>query len=140
VHDTYNQSITTTYNTLLTLLCIDITFVAVAYITFTMFRFLALLLLTVSSSVHAWSSSTCSSFGGSQLATSTAQNGATMEMKKGKANLPPQMRGQYKKAMEMGQMRKAMIDASSPGGDGLPVFNLFVRTKRQNVSVCFGEG
>jgi hypothetical protein len=63
-----------------------------------------------------------------------------MEMKKGKANLPPQMRGQYKKAMEMGQMRKAMIDASSPGGDGLPVFNLFVRTKRQNVSVCFGEG
>jgi hypothetical protein len=60
-----------------------------------------------------------------------------MEMKKGKANLPPQMRGQYKKQQEMASQRKAMIDASSPGGDGLPVFNLFVRTKRQNVSLRF---
>jgi hypothetical protein len=26
------------------------------------------------------------------------------------------------------------MEASQPGADGLPVFNLFVRTKRQNVS------
>ena len=58
-----------------------------------------------------------------------------MEMKKGKSNVPPQMRGQYKKAKELAQMREQMIAASKPGSDGLPVFNLFVRTKRANVSI-----
>ncbi len=57
-------------------------------------------------------------------------------MKKGKSNVPIQMRGQYKKAQELSQMRKEMIAASQAGDDGLPVFNLFVRTKRGNVS-CF---
>lgn len=54
-------------------------------------------------------------------------------MKKGKANVPPQMRGQYKKQQELAQMREQMISASKPGDDGLPVFNLFVRTKVANV-------
>ena len=63
------------------------------------------------------------------------QNGANMVMKKGKANVPPQMRGQYKKQQEMRQMQQQMSAASKVGDDGLPVFNLFVRTKRQNVSL-----
>jgi len=52
-----------------------------------------------------------------------------MEMKKGKANVPPQMRGQYKKAQEMAQMRDQMAAASTVGADGLPVFNLYVKSK-----------
>jgi hypothetical protein len=59
-----------------------------------------------------------------------------MLMKKGKPNVPPQMRGQYKQQQEMARMQRQMIEASRPGADGLPVFNLFVRTKRQNVSYC----
>jgi hypothetical protein len=54
-------------------------------------------------------------------------------MKKGKPNVPPQMRSQYKKQQEMQALRQQMIQASTPGSDGLPVFNLFVRTKRANV-------
>jgi hypothetical protein len=54
-------------------------------------------------------------------------------MKKGKANVPPQMRSQYAKQQEMMAMREQMIAATKPGSDGLPVFNLFVRTKRANV-------
>ena len=105
-----------------------------------MFRFL------LSTSVCAWlclatanaysvgmPSSMTSAFGGRVLVTGTT-NGASMEMKKGKANVPPQMRGQYKKQQEMAQMRQQMIAASQPGADGLPVFNLFVRTKKANVS------
>jgi hypothetical protein len=57
-----------------------------------------------------------------------------MEMKKGKANLPPQMRSQYKKDQQTASTMREMKEASTVGADGLPVFNLFVRTKRQNVS------
>jgi hypothetical protein len=67
------------------------------------------------------------------MLSSTIQNGARIEMKKGKANVPPQMRGQYKKQQELAQMQREMMEASRPGADGLPVFNLYVRTKRQNV-------
>jgi hypothetical protein len=67
------------------------------------------------------------------MISSTVQNGALMEMKKGKPNVPPQMRGQYKKQQEMARMQREILEASRPGADGLPVFNLFVRTKRQNV-------
>jgi hypothetical protein len=74
-----------------------------------------------------------SSFGGSVLVTGVS-NVATMEMKKGKANVPPQMRGQYKKQQEMKRMRDQMVEASRPGPDGLPVFNLYVRTKKNQVS------
>lgn len=81
----------------------------------------------------AWTTgSAVSSFGGNVLISGVA-NGASLEMKKGKANVPPQMRGQYKKQQEMAQMRQQMIAASKPGEDGLPVFNLFVRTKVANV-------
>jgi hypothetical protein len=80
-------------------------------------------------------SSMASSFGG-QVLVSGISNGACMiEMKmKGKAQVPQQMRGQYKKAQEMRQMRDQMLANSRPGPDGLPVFNLFVRTKKANVS------
>ena len=54
-------------------------------------------------------------------------------MKKGKPNLPPQMRGDYKNRQKMAEMRKQMEAAQTPGADGLPIFNLFVRTKRANV-------
>jgi hypothetical protein len=81
----------------------------------------------------AWTTgSAVSAFGGSVLV-SSASNGACIEMKKGKPNVPPQMRGQYKKQQEMAQMREQMIAASTPSDDGLPVFNLFVRTKVANV-------
>jgi hypothetical protein len=60
-------------------------------------------------------------------------NPSFLTMKKGKANVPPQMRGQYEKQKEMMAQREAMIAATKPGADGFPVFNLFVRTKRANV-------
>jgi hypothetical protein len=102
--------------------------------TATMVRFLSLLCLTVSS-VAAFSTS--SSFGGS-VVSGSVQNGAMMEMKKGKANVPPQMRGQFKKQQETAAMQRQMVEAQRPGSDGMPVFNLFVRTKRQNVSIFGG--
>ncbi|GAX12811.1 hypothetical protein FisN_15Hh290 [Fistulifera solaris] len=62
-----------------------------------------------------------------------SSSSSTLQMKKGKSNVPIQMRGQYKKAQELSQMRQEMIAASQAGDDGLPVFNLFVRTKRGNM-------
>eukprot|EP00536_Pseudo-nitzschia_multiseries_P000741 jgi/Psemu1/249901/estExt_Genewise1Plus.C_90104 len=56
-----------------------------------------------------------------------------MEMKKGKPNVPPQMRGQYARQQEMAQMQSQMRAASVPGEDGLPVFNLYVRSKSQKI-------
>eukprot|EP00546_Thalassionema_frauenfeldii_P005951 CAMPEP_0178914978 /NCGR_PEP_ID=MMETSP0786-20121207/11749_1 /TAXON_ID=186022 /ORGANISM="Thalassionema frauenfeldii, Strain CCMP 1798" /LENGTH=159 /DNA_ID=CAMNT_0020587993 /DNA_START=242 /DNA_END=721 /DNA_ORIENTATION=+ len=56
-----------------------------------------------------------------------------MSMKKGKANVPPQMRGQYRKQQEMQQMKEQMVEAQKPGPDGLPVFNLFVRSGKANM-------
>jgi len=94
-------------------------------------------------SVEAYSlsapGSMVSSFGGSVLvtwqpetATSTIRV-STLEMKKGKDNIPPAMRAQYKKQKEMRQMAGQMSEAQKPGEDGLPVFNLYVRTKKANL-------
>jgi hypothetical protein len=97
-------------------------------------RFLVLLGLFATAS--AWTtSSAVSSFGGSVLVTGRGLTAATpsLTMKKGKDNLPPQMRSQYKKQKEMMAMREEMIAAQKPGQDGLPVFNLFVRTKKANM-------
>lgn len=81
--------------------------------------------------------STVSGFSGNVLISGSV-NTASMEMKKGKANVPPNMRGQYAKQQEMQSQREQMIAASTPGPDGLPVFNLYVRTKRANmVSLLF---
>jgi|AntRauTorckE5430_2_1112549.scaffolds.fasta_scaffold02228_3 hypothetical protein len=85
------------------------------------------------------SSSMASSFGGSVLITgkvsvSSQSSGATIEMKKGKDNVPPAMRAQYKRQKEMSNMREQMVEAQQPGQDGFPVFNLYVRTTRANVS------
>jgi hypothetical protein len=94
-----------------------------------MFRFL--LTATCIALVSAFGSSV-SGFGGKVLI-SGVTNGVNMEMKKGKANVPPQMRSQYKRQQEMQAQREQMIASSQPGEDNLPVFNLFVRTKRANL-------
>jgi len=94
------------------------------------------------SSVTAYSlgpveGSRISSFGGSVLVAGKAQvshhQQSTLEMKKGKENVPQQMRGQYKRQQEMSQMRQQMEASQKYGADGLPVFNLFVRTSRANL-------
>lgn len=54
-------------------------------------------------------------------------------MKKGKSNVPPAMRNQYKKSQEMEAYRQQMMDSQRMGADGLPVFNLFVRTPLKNM-------
>ena len=100
-----------------------------------MLRLVTLLSLFATSS--AWTTgSAVSSFGGSVLVTSRPAQCAsnTLSMKKGKPNLPPQMRGQYKRQQEMAAMRDQMVAAQKTGPDGLPVFNLFVRTQKANVS------
>lgn len=77
-----------------------------------------------------------SAFGGSVLITdrpSTTVHGPSIDMKKGKANVPAAMRTQYKRQQEMSQMREQMMEAQRPGPDGLPVFNLFVRSPRANM-------
>jgi len=66
------------------------------------------------------------------VASSTIRT-STLDMKKGKDNVPPAMRAQYKKSKEMKEMAGQMADAQRPGADGLPVFNLFVRTKKANL-------
>ena len=55
-------------------------------------------------------------------------------MKKGKANIPSHMRSQYARAQEMEGMRKQMMESTTVGSDGLPIFNLYVRTSLKNVS------
>lgn len=109
--------------------------------------FLAVLvaLFSTTFTVHAWTaSSAASSFGGKSLVPGAnikshsssivvLQNGSTTVMKKGKANVQPEMRGQYKRQKEMAEMQSQMMAASKPGEDGLPVFNLFVRTKTQKI-------
>jgi len=52
----------------------------------------------------------------------------TLEMKKGKDGVPIQMRGNYVKQKQMMEARDAMMAAQNPK-DGVPVFNLFVRSK-----------
>ena len=96
-----------------------------------------LTLLSLVTTASAWTTgSSVSSFAGSVLITAErpTQTCALLTMKKGKANVPPQMRGQYKQQKQMAAMREQMLAASKPGADGLPVFNLFVRTKKANVS------
>jgi hypothetical protein len=85
-------------------------------------------------SANAYVGSSVSAFGGKVLV-SGAANAVMLQMKKGKLNIPPQMRSQYAKQKEMSAMREQMIAATKQGPDGLPVFNLYVRTPRANVSL-----
>ena len=101
----------------------------------------ALALLTVACSTNAYTVAPqgASVFGGRSLsAEQRIPAGRTtrgdMCMKKGKPNVPLEMRGQYKKSQETAQMRDQMQAAQSPGSDGLPVFNLYVRSKVAGVS------
>lgn len=100
-----------------------------------MVKYTLLLLAVLAISSHAFTvSSSVSGFAGKVLV-SGVSNSHSLEMKKGKANVPPQMRSQYARQRELMQQRDQMIAASKPGADGLPVFNLFVRTSRANVSL-----
>ena len=95
-------------------------------------------LLADKSSAFSVGSSMTSAFGGSVLITGkdyVASHGATIEMKKGKDNVPAAMRTQYKRQREMSDMREQMMDSQKPGADGFPVFNLYVRSERANVSL-----
>ncbi len=67
--------------------------------------------------------------------TTPSTRSATLEMKKGKPNVPSNMRSQYTRAQEMESYRQQMMDSQRMGSDGLPVFNLYVRTSLKNVSV-----
>ena len=106
----------------------------------TMLRLWTILSLCAATT-QAWSTgSAVSSFGGSVLVTAerpttpaASSSSSWLDMKKGKANVPPQMRGQYAQQQRMLQMREQMLAASTPGDDGFPVFNLFVRTKKANM-------
>jgi len=51
-----------------------------------------------------------------------------LEMKKGKP--PVNMRSQFKQREQMQEQREAMVDSQRAGADGLPVFNLYVRSKK----------
>mmetsp|Transcript_29089 Transcript_29089/g.42769 ORF Transcript_29089/g.42769 Transcript_29089/m.42769 type:complete len:214 (+) Transcript_29089:87-728(+) len=64
---------------------------------------------------------------------STTSSSATIEMKKGKPNVSPNMRSQYARAQEMESYRQSMMDSQRMGADGLPVFNLYVRTSLKNM-------
>mmetsp|Transcript_1711 Transcript_1711/g.2553 ORF Transcript_1711/g.2553 Transcript_1711/m.2553 type:complete len:214 (+) Transcript_1711:90-731(+) len=104
---------------------------------FTSALLIVVALITEKASGFSVGSSMSSAFGGSVLITGEASvapsRGATIEMKKGKDNVPAAMRTQYKRQREMSNMREQMMDAQKPGADGLPVFNLFVRTARANM-------
>ena len=100
--------------------------------------FLCLILLVAY--VESFSSIT-SAFGGKVLLLSSScqtpisrTRFSQLEMKKGKSNVPPHMRGSMKRMEELSKMREQMMEAQKPGSDGLPVFNLYVRTPRANVS------
>lgn len=55
-------------------------------------------------------------------------------MKKGKPNVPPQMRSAYKRNQELSNQRQQMQDAMSYNpADGLPVFQLFVRSQTKAI-------
>lgn len=66
---------------------------------------------------------------GSPSSSSRTCSRVTLEMKKGKSNVPIQMRGNYEKQKQILQAREAMMAAQDPK-DGKPVFNLFVRSKQ----------
>ena len=103
-------------------------------------------LATLVACTHAWTmtGSSVSSFGGSVLMTTSAPTcpshyntnaaaAAFWEMKKGKPNVPPNMRGNYRRQKEMSEMRDQMVASQTPAKDGFPIFNLFVGTKKANV-------
>jgi len=98
----------------------------------------ALLVAVASPSANAYTApQIASTFGGRSLVGAPSniveRSRGDMCMKKGKPNIPPQMRGQYKRAQEMQNMREQMMEAQDPSTDGLPVFNLYVRTKVANM-------
>ena len=102
-----------------------------------MFRTLLILPLLLSASAAYTLPQSASSFAGRSVtvgAASTQQRhgtSATLEMKRGKSNVPPAMRNQYKKAQEMEAYRQQMMD--SQVGSIVPTFNL--RGVKQNDNI-----
>ena len=82
-----------------------------------MFRTLFILPLLLSASAAYTLPQRASSFAGRSVTVGAASTqrhvgtSATLEMKKGKSNVPPAMRNQYKKAQEMEGYRKQMMDS-----------------------------
>eukprot|EP00562_Extubocellulus_spinifer_P001368 CAMPEP_0178480818 /NCGR_PEP_ID=MMETSP0696-20121128/5893_1 /TAXON_ID=265572 /ORGANISM="Extubocellulus spinifer, Strain CCMP396" /LENGTH=213 /DNA_ID=CAMNT_0020108273 /DNA_START=64 /DNA_END=705 /DNA_ORIENTATION=- len=98
------------------------------------------LALAVVSTTQAYVPQSSSTFAGGSVLThqstsppSTPVRKGDLSMKKGKPNVPVNMRSNYRKQQQMASMREQMMNASQPGDDGLPVFNLFVRTKKANM-------
>mmetsp|Transcript_48992 Transcript_48992/g.95795 ORF Transcript_48992/g.95795 Transcript_48992/m.95795 type:complete len:232 (+) Transcript_48992:134-829(+) len=84
-------------------------------------------------SVVAYSTFTPSTQSMTRTTTAPARSFArrsTIEMKKGKPNVPANMRSQFKQREDMQGQREAMQESQRPGPDGMPVFNLFVRSKK----------
>ena len=109
-----------------------------------MFRTLLILPLLLSASAAYTLPQSASSFAGRSVtvgAASTQQRhgtSATLEMKKGKSNVPPAMRNQYKKAQEMEAYRQQMMD--SQVGSISTYLQLKRReTKRQYTDVIFND-
>mmetsp|Transcript_18320 Transcript_18320/g.29662 ORF Transcript_18320/g.29662 Transcript_18320/m.29662 type:complete len:217 (+) Transcript_18320:131-781(+) len=109
-----------------------------------MMRLTLLLLALTSTTINAYSvlpqrasyfvgRDVCHKTNNNNGAGSSSSSSSTLEMKKGKANVSPQMRQQYKRAQEMESYRQQMMDSQMSGPDGFPVFNLFVRTELKNM-------
>ncbi|GMI08178.1 hypothetical protein TrLO_g5014 [Triparma laevis f. longispina] len=63
-----------------------------------------------------------------------------VEMKKGKPNVPPMMRSQYKQQQQMNSMKEQMMAANEVGADGIPVFNMFVKSGKTGGSIWYPCG
>ena len=59
---------------------------------------------------------------------------AAIEGKRGKSTAPPRIRHDYSHEHNIREGRNEGVDPPSPRDDGLPVFNLFVRAHRRQVS------
>jgi len=84
----------------------------------------------------AFTGSVSSGFAGSCLivgnAASSNYRPSQLQMKGG-GGKGKDMRGQYKRNEELGRRREEMLSATTFGADGLPVFNLYVRTPVANM-------
>mmetsp|Transcript_6099 Transcript_6099/g.8901 ORF Transcript_6099/g.8901 Transcript_6099/m.8901 type:complete len:212 (+) Transcript_6099:139-774(+) len=96
---------------------------------------LGILLVLYTNLAHGYVSTSFSAFTGAgsfALMTNDVRNRprsrGTLEMKKGKSNVPINMRGNYEKQKQIKQAQEAMMAAQNPT-DGKPVFNMYVKSK-----------
>ena len=104
---------------------------------------LGILLVLYTNLAHGYVSTSFSAFTGAgsfALMTNDVRNRpgsrGTLEMKKGKSNVPINMRGNYEKQKQIKQAQEAMMAAQNPT-DGKPVFNMYVKSKTgSGVCMC----